>query len=91
MWSEVVSVKEGEAIHVRAVKAYKGTLRSMTECKRGVVDFVRRVTSDKPLNRKLRAPQGLPGLFFIIIIYCYLFTTCNWVGTRWQESFKHIT
>ena len=26
-----------------------------------------------------------------MFLYIYLFTTCDWVGTRWLQSFKYIT
>ena len=47
--------------------------------------------SHLPLKAEDRTgPQDTPRNVFYYYYY-YLFTTCNWVGTRWQESFKHIT
>ena len=43
---------------------------------------------EKDLNTHYRCGDGLQYVYYY---YYYLFTTCNWVGTRWQESFKHIT
>lgn len=34
---------------------------------------------------------GLEEGWRAFLFFIHLFTTCDWAGTRWQESFKHIT